>query len=147
MSIEQARAKLGDLVIAAMNGQTTTLTRYGRPVARIVPIKERTMTETTYTAAIGLVSSVVAGDHCDVSVAKNDVVGYHDDEDGNEAPQYAMGNKVVLGPVETSVRTDEDVAAKVYDAADEVLAANGWRRVGDWDDTSGDTAYVTVERA
>lgn len=40
MTIEQARAKLGDLVIKAMRGQTTTLTRYGKPVARIVPIQE-----------------------------------------------------------------------------------------------------------
>ena len=43
MTIEQARAKLGDLVLSAMNGQTTTITRYGKPVAQIGPFKETTM--------------------------------------------------------------------------------------------------------
>lgn len=37
-TIEQARAKLGDLVIAAMHGEETTITRHGRPAARIVPM-------------------------------------------------------------------------------------------------------------
>lgn len=103
------------------------------------------MTDTTYTAAIGLVSGVVAGDHCDVSVAENDVVGYRDDEFGNEVPEYAMGSKVVMQSVETDVRTDdEDVNGKVYDAADYVLMVRGWRRVSSWDDAAGDAAYARV---
>ena len=40
MTIEQARAKLGDLVIKAMAGQSTVITRYGKPVAQIAPFKE-----------------------------------------------------------------------------------------------------------
>lgn len=51
MTIEQARAKLGDLVIAAMNGQPTTITRYGRPAARIVPVEEPAMTSITLVSA------------------------------------------------------------------------------------------------
>jgi antitoxin (DNA-binding transcriptional repressor) of toxin-antitoxin stability system len=43
MTVEQARAKLGDLVIAAMRGDTTTITRYGRAVAQIGPITETMM--------------------------------------------------------------------------------------------------------
>jgi antitoxin (DNA-binding transcriptional repressor) of toxin-antitoxin stability system len=38
MTVEQARAKLGDLVIAAMRGEITIITRYGDPVAQIGPI-------------------------------------------------------------------------------------------------------------
>lgn len=46
MPIEEARKQLGDLAIAAMHGQTTVLTRYGRPVAMLVPYtpKESKMT-------------------------------------------------------------------------------------------------------
>jgi prevent-host-death family protein len=117
-------------------------------LGRAYAMEEAATPEPTYTAAIGLASSVVAGDHCDLSIAENDVVGYRDDENGGEVPEYAMGNKVVLDPIETAVRTDdEDVAGKVYAAADEVLAANGWRRTGDWDDAAGDAAYAPVERA
>jgi prevent-host-death family protein len=152
LTIEQARAKLGDLVIKAMNGHSTVLTRYGKPVARITPYVEEpqviTLYETkTYTAAIGLVSSVVAGDHCDLSVIENTMVGAREDEDGNEVPVYSPEGPVVMEAVELPVRTDEDVAAKVYDAADDVLEANGWRRTGDWEDDAGDAAYATVERA
>lgn len=35
--VEQARKVLGDLVIKAMRGQTTILTRYGKPIAQITP--------------------------------------------------------------------------------------------------------------
>lgn len=151
MGIEKARAQLGPLANRAeIGGEITYLTRNGRRIAAIVPldrIKETTMDTTTYTAAIGLVSSVVAGDHCDLTVAENGIVGYRDDEDGTEVPQYAMSSNIVLGPVETAVRTDGDVAAEVYDAADEALSERGWRRVGAWDDTAGDVAYATVERA
>jgi prevent-host-death family protein len=38
VTIEQARAKLGDLVIAAIRGETTVITRYGKPAAALVPI-------------------------------------------------------------------------------------------------------------
>jgi prevent-host-death family protein len=38
LSVEEARARLGDCVIAAMNGQPTVITRYGRPAAMIVSI-------------------------------------------------------------------------------------------------------------
>lgn len=37
MPIEEARKCLGDLVIKAMAGETTILTRYGKPVAQITP--------------------------------------------------------------------------------------------------------------
>lgn len=36
VSIEAARAKLGDLVDSAMNGQPVTITRYRRPAAVVV---------------------------------------------------------------------------------------------------------------
>jgi len=49
-SIEQARAKLGDLVTAAQQGSDIIITRHGKPAARIVAIvKESTMSETANT--------------------------------------------------------------------------------------------------
>lgn len=47
MTVEQARAKLGDLVLDAIRGNETVLTRYGKRVARIVPL-----VPTTYSYAI-----------------------------------------------------------------------------------------------
>lgn len=41
--IEEARKRLGDLVTAAQYGRTTTITRNGKPAARIVPIGEAIM--------------------------------------------------------------------------------------------------------
>jgi prevent-host-death family protein len=38
VSIQEARAQLGDLVIAAQNGETTVITRYGKPAAVIAPV-------------------------------------------------------------------------------------------------------------
>jgi hypothetical protein len=92
------------------------------------------MPDTTYTAAIGLVNSVVAGDHCDVSVIENDA-------EGN------MSMTVTMEAIELDVRTDDDVAAKAYDAADAELYNQGWRRIGSWDDAAGDAAYAPVERS
>lgn len=40
MSVEEARAKLGDLVINAMRGESTVITRYGQPAATISPYTE-----------------------------------------------------------------------------------------------------------
>ena len=48
MTIEQARARLGDRVIAAMNGQLTIITRYGRPAAMLVPYVEEPAMTATY---------------------------------------------------------------------------------------------------
>lgn len=43
IGLREARAKLGDLVTAAMYGQTTIITRNGRPAARIAPLEETSM--------------------------------------------------------------------------------------------------------
>jgi prevent-host-death family protein len=40
MSVEEARAKLGELVRAAAAGQTTVITYHGVPAAVIAPIHE-----------------------------------------------------------------------------------------------------------
>jgi prevent-host-death family protein len=59
MTIEQARAKLGDLVIAAMRGESTVITRYGKPRAQIVPIEEPAM----QTQDLAYQISLTLGDH------------------------------------------------------------------------------------
>lgn len=38
VTLEDARAKLGDIAKQAHNGQITYLTRYGRPLAAVVPV-------------------------------------------------------------------------------------------------------------
>lgn len=40
LSIQEARAQLGDLILAAQNGETVIITRYGKPAAVIAPIPE-----------------------------------------------------------------------------------------------------------
>lgn len=51
IGIEDARKRLGDLATAAQYGQSTTLTRNGRPIARIVPIEENAMAPIVLVAA------------------------------------------------------------------------------------------------
>lgn len=46
--IEEARKVLGDLVTDAQYGHTTTITKHGKPAARIVPIEEPSMTFTSH---------------------------------------------------------------------------------------------------
>jgi prevent-host-death family protein len=60
MTVEQARAKLGDLVIKAMLGESTIITRYGKPVAQITPYApERTMTVLSLDEIVQFVTSSV----------------------------------------------------------------------------------------
>jgi antitoxin (DNA-binding transcriptional repressor) of toxin-antitoxin stability system len=119
------------------NGQGNPVNVHAIPSVgvQIVTDDEEPAVTTTYTAAIGLVSGVVAGDRCDVSVIENDA-------EGN------MSMTVAMDAIELDVRTDdEDVSGKVYQAADDELSNQGWRRTGDWDDAAGDAAYAPVERA
>ena len=100
---------------------------------------------TTYTAAVAIASSVVAGDHCDLSVAPNRVATYREDDDGNETPVYEMTDNLEF-QCELGVRTaDDDAGSKACDAADDALSARGWRRTGPWE-YSADAAYAPVER-
>jgi antitoxin (DNA-binding transcriptional repressor) of toxin-antitoxin stability system len=55
---KDGRERFGDLVIRAMNGRTTVITRYGRPVAQIGPIAEIPILETVQALASMLAASV-----------------------------------------------------------------------------------------
>lgn len=102
---------------------------------------------TTFTAAIGTASDVVLGDFCDVTVAEDDVISYRFDEDGNEIPLYGMSDRIVMEPIETDVRVDDDESLqKVEAAAREVLEDNGWKVTGTWE-SGGNALYASVERA
>lgn len=91
-------------------------------------------------------ASCVYGDHCDVCVAEDVVISYRQDEDGNDIEETAMGDLLVLNPIETSVRTDDDdKLAKVEAAADGILAEFGWTRTGAWF-TAEDALYAPVTR-
>jgi prevent-host-death family protein len=143
IGIEKARKRLGDLVTAVQQGADVVLTRNGKPAARLTRYQEDIMT--TYTAAIGLLSDVVAGDFCDVSVAENDILSYRHDANGDEVPVYSMGSNVVMDAVELPVRVDaDDKGERIEDAADEALRAAGWRRVDGWE-SADNAAYATVE--
>ena len=41
VSLKDARKRLGDLVRAAENGETTVITRRGKTVARIAPVEKK----------------------------------------------------------------------------------------------------------
>ena len=83
----------------------------------------------TYTAEIGISSKVALGDKCAVTVVNDD-----DIRDGMKATDTAL-------PID-----GDHTREQVIDAAEDVLTANGWSIVGDWED--GDNSYyVTVERS
>jgi hypothetical protein len=103
-------------------------------------------TDVQYTAAIATASECVAGDFCDVSVAQDEIVGYAENEDGEEYPLYAMGPNVVMAAQEIPVRTDEDdKLGRIEQEAVKVLEANGWRVTGPWGITDN-AAYAAAER-
>ncbi len=39
LSVKEIRTRLSEVIHAAESGQETTITRYGKPVARIVPVQ------------------------------------------------------------------------------------------------------------
>ncbi|MDX2837964.1 hypothetical protein PV377_02920 [Streptomyces ipomoeae] len=83
----------------------------------------------TYTAEIGISSKIALGDKCAVTVVNDD-----DIRDGMEA-------------TDTPLAVDGDhTREQVIAAAEDVLKANGWEVVGDWED-GDDSYYVTVERS
>lgn len=41
IGLREAKAHLSELVDRVQGGETVTLTRHGRPVARLVPVRER----------------------------------------------------------------------------------------------------------
>lgn len=102
--------------------------------------------DTTYTAALATASDVVFGDFCDVSVVENEVTSYRQGSDGYDIPVYGMTSVVAMDAVETTVRTDADNYGDAETDADEILAANGWVRIGDWE-PSDNAYYAPVERA
>jgi len=104
------------------------------------------MEDTMYTAALATASDVVSGDFCDVSVVENEVISYRQGTDGYDIPVYGMTSVVALDAVETTVRTDADNYGAAETEADDILAANGWVRTGDWE-PSDNAYYAPVERA
>lgn len=104
------------------------------------------MEETTYTAALATASDVVANGLCDVSVVENEVITYRQGSDGYDIPVYGMTSTVALDAVETTVRTDADSYGDAETEADDILAANGWTRTGDWE-PSDNAYYAPVAKA
>lgn len=99
-----------------------------------------------YVAAVAIASDVVAGDHCDVSVIERAIVGYRDDEDGEETPVYGLGDRVV-GYWETTIPVDADDAdTRAIAAAEQLLEAAGWEVVGAWE-YADNAVYAVVARA
>jgi len=99
-----------------------------------------------YVAAVAIASDVVAGDHCDVSVIERAIVGYRDDEDGEETPVYGLGDRVVYH-ADTGVNVDaDDAATRAITAATELLEAAGWEVVGEWE-YADNAVYAVIARA
>ncbi len=95
-------------------------------------------------AAVGVASDVVSGDFCEVEVWENEVK-YEIDDRGEYVPVYPADGETVVGPVETLIPVPAADRGEIADAADEVLAAHGWRRVEDWSDGQ-DALHARVER-
>jgi antitoxin (DNA-binding transcriptional repressor) of toxin-antitoxin stability system len=148
MKSDQVRTDWKNVLQYVRQGGTVIVEHYNEPIATITPYEEPTA-PTTYTASIGLVSSVVAGDYCDLAVNENQIVAAREDDYGNEIPVTEPTGPMVLDTVELGdARTDDpDSEGKAYDAADGMLDDHGWRRVGPWNAASGDAAYAPVERA
>ena len=39
-SVKEVRSHLSEVIQAAQNGESTTITRYGEPIARIIPVQK-----------------------------------------------------------------------------------------------------------
>lgn len=80
-----------------------------------------------HTALVGTSASTVAADHCDVEVIK----------------EVGIGSPVLKTDLPVRV-DDDDKLVKVEGAADEALAAAGWKRTSPWEvETDGLRATVT----
>lgn len=147
MKSDQVRINWADVLQHVRQGGIVIVEHYNKPIATITPYEEPAVT--TYTASIGLISSVVAGDFCDLAICEDRIVGARKNDDSNEIPITEASGLMVLDTVELGdVRTDDpDSEGKAYDAADEMLDDHGWRRVGPWNAAAGDAAYAPVERA
>ncbi|AYY11603.1 hypothetical protein EF847_01535 [Actinobacteria bacterium YIM 96077] len=96
----------------------------------------KTIEGATYTASIGLLADTVHGEHCDIQVTQDD-------------PDGGYGLTAAMAATELPVRIDDpDKSDLVEDAADEVLAEHGWRRISawDWDQDSGVYARVVTNK-
>ncbi|WP_433460675.1 hypothetical protein [Micromonospora sp. CA-248212] len=98
-----------------------------------------------FVAALTNVSDCVVGDYCDVSVITSEVVGYREDSEGNEIPEYGMTGDVAMEAIETNVRTDGDIGDALTEA-DAILRNAGWDRVGEWE-PSQNAYYADVRRS
>lgn len=82
-----------------------------------------------YTAEVSISPKIALGDKCAVTVVNDDNI-----LDGMESTDTPL-------PIDV-----DHTREQVIDAAEAVLAANGWKVAGDWED--GDNSYyATVERA
>lgn len=138
MGIEEARMPLGDLVLDAQrNGVITTLTRYGRAAAAIVPVDRISRAEPmTYRTAV----DNITGDVWRLTVCETDISGY--DEDGRAVCDEWSGREVLTW--DTAVPADGDADKAISEALD-VLGRTGWKRSGDWEGAS-EGYYADVER-
>jgi hypothetical protein len=91
-----------------------------------------------YVAAIVMAADILAVAVADVTAAEQEIANHRD---GEEVPE----STVVIETLETPVRADGGREG-MESAADDLLAANGWRRTGPWEHDD-DTAYANVERA
>ncbi len=102
------------------------------------------MTDLYHIAAVGVTADVCPGGVCDVSVWENEI-RYEIDDRGEYVPVYPAEGETVVGPVETIIPVPATDRGEIADAADEVLAAHGWRRIEDWSDGQ-DAMYARIER-
>lgn len=146
MTSQEAREDWAALVAAAEHrGETTIITRYGKPVAAVGPIdllpQEREMPE-HFTAWITTDPSCLETEFADVVVLRDELRGEPDDPDA----WSSTGDP--LFSATTSIRADDDRDNDVVREARELLESAGWELTEDWTATGTGTGYIaTVTRS
>lgn len=138
MKSDQVRTNWRDVLDHVRSGGTVIVEHYNRPVARITP-PETAMTE-HFTAWLTTDTSALAGDNADVVVLADELRGEPDDPNA-----WSSTSDERFSAVTTVNAAEGDIEDAIREAND-LLAAAGWSRVGEWESvTTG--CIVTVERA
>jgi prevent-host-death family protein len=130
MTIEQARAKLGDRVIAAMNGQPTVITRYGRPAAMLVPFVKEPAVITLYETNSDLLV-MARGNEAWSMGAPGASPGYLEGTFAQDAQAWAEGDwEPNEGDGQHPTEVDDDLTAVAKWTAEGVQLLVGRDRIG-----------------
>lgn len=82
-----------------------------------------------FTAWITTTADCLVGDFCDVSVLRDEVIGYREDWEGNETPEWSSAGEGPVFTADLAVRHDDrsgDTHGRAIDEAETALRKAGW---------------------